>query len=221
MNKDIQVVVLDNRAVNPYLLHWLERFKHVRLTSKVCPGEFNSLDMVACKRNRAIKWFLNETKLPWLLMLDDDIIPLDGLADSPDTWPLIESDKDVTSARFVAKRGNEAHGRPGDVAMAAAKMSRAALKRIKPPWTQFAFNEDGTDRVSCECDYFAAKAKEAGFFPVKAGAVGHIVQACVVPVPKPGKDAMCRIKLLSQLHPKGQKKPPVPPQKIAIPGRMK
>lgn len=221
MNKTVQVVVFDTRPINGWLQQWLNRFKHVWLTSKLAPSEYGGMDFLAVKRNRTIKRFLSETKPPWLLMLDDDIIPLDGLADCPNTWPLIESDKDVASARFVAKKGNEAHGRKGDVALAAVKISRNALKRMGAPWSHFDFDEDEAEMKRCECDYFAAKAKEAGFFPVKAGAVGHIVTAAVIPAPKPSKEAMCRIKLLSQLHREGQKRPPVPPQKIAIPGRTK
>ncbi|GAG23195.1 unnamed protein product, partial [marine sediment metagenome] len=91
-------------------------------------------------------------------------------------------------------------GRPGDVAMAAMKVSRTALKKIKPPWTQFQFNEEGTERTCCECDYFAAKAKEAGFFPTKAGNVGHIVSACVIPISEIGASNKCRIMVLSQLR---------------------
>ena len=181
MNKDVQVIVIDKRIPHPDLLLWLEQFKHVRFASKADAGTFDSLDLITCKRNSEIKWFLNETKLPWLLMLDDDIIPLDGLADCPDTWPLIESDKDVTSARFVAKAGNEAHGQKGSVAMAAVKISRIALKKMKPPWTHFIFNEDETQKVGCECDYFAAKARDAGFFPAKAGAVGHLGTCVLIP----------------------------------------
>ncbi len=222
INKDVQVIVFDQRGANPYLARWLERFKHVRFTSKVSPDQFNGLDFLAMKRNRQIKWFLSETKLPWLLMMDDDIVPLDGLADCPPTWPLVKSDKDVTSARFVAKAGNEAHGRRGDVSMAAVKISRVALKRIPPPWAHFEFGPDGTIQSRCECDYLAAKAREAGFFPAKAGAVGHIVTAVVIPAPKPSKDAMCRIKLLSQLHAESKKKPPPAiPKRLAIPGRKK
>lgn len=206
MNKNIQVVVFDQRGPNPYLATWLERFKHVRLTSKASPDQFNGLDHLAVKRNQQIKWFLAETRLPWLLMLDDDIVPLDGLKDCPNTWPLIESDKDVASARFVAKAGNEAHGRRGDFAFACAKVSRNALKKMGTPWSHFDFNEDGDEVARCECDYFAAKAKDAGFFPVKVGAVGHIVTAALIPAAKQTKDAMCRIKLLSQLHREGQKK---------------
>lgn len=222
-NKDVQVVVFDTRPLNGWLQQWLERFKHVWFTSKLDPETFGGKDFLVAKRNRAIKRFLSETKLPWLLMLDDDIIPLDGLADCPDTWPLVECDKDVASARFVSKKGNEAHGRKGNVAMAAVKISRTALKRIKPPWMHFTFNEDETQKVHCECDYFAAKARDAGFFPAKVGAVGHITTAVVIPAPKQTKDAMCRIKLLSQLHAEGQKKPPAKPpapgQRIIVPGK--
>ena len=204
-NKDVQVVVFDTRPLNSYLSKWLERFKHVQFTSKICPGSFNSLDLVPCKRNQAIKWFLEETKLKWLLMLDDDIIPLDDLANCPKTWPLIKSEKDVVSARFISKMGNEAHGRGGDVAMAAVKISRTLLKKIKPPYTHFAFNADETERMVCECDYFAAKCRDAGFYPTKAGAVGHIVQAAVVPSPLIEKDAMCKISLFGQLKYKAKK----------------
>ena len=206
---NIQVIIINNRAVNPFLLRWLDRFKHVRLTSASTPGTFDSLDLINCKRNRELKRYRDHTKLPWVLLLDDDIIPLDGLMDCPDTWPLIECKADVASARFVSKAGSEAHGENGEFAFAAAKISRRALERTGPPWSQFDFDEEGITRTRCECNHFAAKARDAGFYPAKAGAVGHIVAAAVIPAPKQSKDAMCRIKLLSQLRYKGAKKPPV------------
>ena len=162
-SSDIQVVMFDTRPVNPWLARWLKRFKHVRLSSTTSPDAFNGLDFLTVKRNREIRWFLRQTKLPWLLMIDDDIVPLDDLADCPDTWPLIECAADVSSAHHISKRGIETHAKQGDLSMAVMKISRRALERIPPPWAHCDFNEDETAVARCECDYLAAKARAAGF----------------------------------------------------------
>lgn len=202
-NKDIQVIICDSRAMNPWLSRWMERFEYVRLTSMASPDEFGGKDFLAAKRNRALKWFLEKTELSWVLMLDDDIVPLDGLEDCPDTWPLVECQADITSARFVNKTGHEAHHKEGDLAMAAVKVSRRALERIRPPWSHFEFDEEGIEITQCECDHFAAKARAAGFCPVKAGAVGHLATAVLIP--GRNDEEMSRLKLLSQLHPEKKK----------------
>lgn len=198
MNKDVQIIVFDTRPINPWLSRWLTRFKNVRMASTASPDAFGGRDFLAMKRNRAIWWFLKKTKLPWLLMVDDDIVPLDGLEDCPATWPLVESKADVTSAHFVNKAGREAHHTEGNLSLAAAKLSRRALLRIEPPWSHFEFTADGTKLLCCECDYFAAKARAAGYCPVKAGAVGHLATAVLIP--GRNKKEMSRLKLLSQLH---------------------
>ena len=213
-NKDIQAIIFDSRPMNPWLSRWLERFEHVRLTSTASPDEFGGRDFLASKRNRILKWFLDETRLPWVLLLDDDIVPLDGLEDCPGTWPLVESQADITSARFVNKGGHEAHRAEGDLAMAAVKISRRALERIAPPWSHFDFTEDGVNLTHCECDYLADRARAAGFCPVKAGAVGHLATAVLIP--GRNEKEMSRVKLLSQLHDRA----PAPP-KPAVPEKNK
>lgn len=202
-NKDIQVALFDSGPVNPWLSRWLERFEHVRLTSRGSPDDFGGKDFLAVKRNHTLKWFLEKTDLPWVLMMDGDIVPLDGLEDCPDTWPLIECQADIASARAIGKSGHEAHGKEGDLSMAAVKISRRALERMKPPWALFGYSEDGTSTTHCECDYFAAKARGAGYCPVKAGAVGHLATAVLIP--GRNEKEMSRLKLLSQLHPEKKK----------------
>lgn len=237
-NTDALVVVLDKRGMNPFLANWLTRFRHVHLVSDEAPDdrisdEFESLDLVPMMRCRLFKRFLTETKLPWLVMFDGDVIPLDDVADSPATWPLIRSRKDIASAHFVGRGGGESHGQPGGLAIAAMKISRTALLRIPAPWAAFVFNEDGTKRVMCECDFFAARAKEAGYFPVKAGHVAHVVRAAAVPLTDAQKaagppGAVCRIKLLAQLTTKAEaeaqknKAPPAGgPRRIVLPAGTK
>lgn len=232
-NTDALVVVLDKRGINPFLVNWLTRFRHVHLVSDEAPDdkisdEFDSLDLVPMMRCRLFKRFLTETRLPWLVMFDGDVIPLDDLAACPATSPLIRSTKDIASAHFVGRSGREAHGQPGGLAIAAMKISRTALQRIPAPWAAFVFNEDGTKRIMCECDFFAARAKEAGYYPVKAGHVAHVVRAAALPLTEAQKatsppGSVCRIKLLSQLTTKAEaeaqkKKPPAGGQRrIALP----
>ena len=77
------------------------------------------------------------------------------------------------------------------------KVSRRALERIDPPWFAFECSGNGCEVAACECRYFCRKARAAGFHPVKAGAIGHVVP--VVVIPPENEDDSCRMKFLLDL----------------------
>jgi len=184
---DIQFVLFAWRGENGLLGKWLSRFPHVRRMQR--ENGYQTTDCLAAWRNQAVKWFLKETDRKWLVFLDDDIVPL------KETELLLDCEADIAGCHFFSKNGCEGHGVDGHISMAAAKFSRRALEKIAPPWFAFGFNEDGTELAQCECDYFTAKARVAGFHPVKAGLVGHIVSAVMIP----GEEGKAKLKFLSQL----------------------
>ncbi|HUX03081.1 MAG TPA: hypothetical protein VMY35_19140 [Phycisphaerae bacterium] len=185
---EMQVVVFEWRGANAILSKWLAGFPRVRRMRR--EAGYQATDCLAAWRNQAVKWFLKETDKAWLLMLDDDIVPL------KETGVLLACEADIAGCHFFSKNGCEGHGEDGHISMAASKLSRRALQTIAPPWFAFGFNADGTEMVQCECDYFTAKARAAGFHPVKAGLVGHIVPAVMIP----GEEGKAKLKFLSQLE---------------------
>ena len=176
-------VVLNHRGTNPLLRRWLTQFPQVMLASHFC--SFAGRDLLACWRNQIVEHFLTLENADWLIMCDDDVIPIIG-----ETEKLLECEADVSACRYFARYGVEAHPEEGEIGLHIAKISRKALEKIKPPWFAFEMNEKGTAQRTCECDYFCKKAKEAGFYPVKAGIAGHLIEVYAIPTDNPKQCAI-------------------------------
>ncbi len=160
---DIQFAVLAGRGINPLLGRWLAGVRAWR----AFPGA-SARRRIPGARNRICRWFIEECDLPWLAMLDDDMVVL-GRTD-----PLWRSPAMVASARAVARTGRRAHPHTG-LSAACLKVHRRALEAIAPPW--FAWPPGG----GCECAYFFARAVAAGLRPEVAGEVGHRFPVVVLP----------------------------------------
>ena len=158
---DIHVVVLAGRDVNPLLARWLRPWPYV----EIWPGADCRHDIPKV-RNDIFRWFRDEALRPWLLMLDDDVVPV------AQTAPLLACEADVASPRIAAAGGREAH--PHTLSAAAVKVSRRAVERIPEPWFRW-------PKRGCECSFFFSKAYTHGFRPAKAGAIGHRFPVTVLP----------------------------------------
>lgn len=182
--KDIQVIILTDKQENELLSSWLVRFPHVRRFKDIRvgnPGPF----FVQVAQNQSVRWFLDTTDLPWLLLVDDDMVPVSG------TGALVESEADVASATYPGQAGGFAHGQAvGSLGTGILKASRYALEKMGPPWFGVKLSKDGCSLTECVCDWFARRAKEAGFYPVKAGICGHIVSYVALPTEDGGMKVM-------------------------------
>ena len=186
--KGIQVIILTDKAENPILASWLSRFPNVRRFRDIRvgkPGPF----YVQVAQNQSVRWFLDKTNLPWMLLVDDDMVPVSGTA------ALMECEADIASATYPAQAGGIVHATPGSLGTGILKVSRHALEKMGPPWFGVKLSEDGCSIAECVCDWFARRAKEAGFFPVKAGICGHIVPYVTLPT----EDGGMRIVPLTQI----------------------
>jgi hypothetical protein len=166
MRDDICAVVMDFRRPNVFLREWLSaNFSHVRFAND---GQARHRQMgLAEWRNHEASLFLRETDLPWLLMLDDDMVPV------PESQALIDSQAPVSGGRFWSRTGNEAHTPLGSIGLGAVKISREVLKVIDPPWFSF-------ENSPCECAYFCKLLMKHGYAAVKAGVFGHLVPTVFV-----------------------------------------
>ena len=166
---ELQIIVFDGKGINPILREWLKG-KRVK-----CASEFGSaFPNIAIWRNRAVKWFL-ETDFEEVLFVDDDMVPIKA------TKPFFENPAPIVSATCLSSTGKDSHSGEGNASAGFLKISREVLERIEPPWFDYPLFDDGTLPEMCECAYFVKKAFGAGFHPVKAGVVGHIVEAVVIP----------------------------------------
>jgi len=163
---DVQFVVMQNRALAPQLAAWLDSVAHWRPFTEPVPwGEMHTV------RNKAFRWFLDETPRPWLVMMDCDVVVTDR------TEPLLTCDDPVACARFArASDGLDAHGDDATVGM--IKLSRVAVAKLMSsgdgPW------RPGQGHA-CECPAFHASCIAAGLTPVKTGIAGHRVYAVLYP----------------------------------------
>lgn len=162
------LVILEGRGCNRFLRSWAGRFRHRTILNV---SDFP--DHVACHRNRVFKWFLSKSELPYLICVDDDVVPV------PQTEAFVAAEGDVIGTRAWANTGSEMH--PHAFSMTALKVHRRVVESVAPPWFAFEFAEDGSALVKCECLYFHDKVKQAGFEVETHGAVGHRFPVTVVP----------------------------------------
>jgi len=162
---NIQFAVLRGRpTVNRHLRHFGQTVARYR----EFPGSATWQGIFAI-RNGIFRWFLDECALPWLVMLDDDIVL------TAESEPFLASQADVTGPRVVgASDGQEVH--PHTLSAAAVKLSRPAVAALGECWHPPA---DG----SCGCSTLFNACIRAGIQPAKAGAVGHRVPVTVFPGP--------------------------------------
>jgi len=161
---EIQFAVLKGRpTVNRHLRRFGQSVAHYRefIGSATWKGTF-------AVRNEIFRWFITETDLPWLVMLDDDIVL------TVESEPFILGEADVTGPHVVDARGREAH--PTGLASGAIKFSRRAVGRLDQCW---AAPVDGT----CGCNMLYNECRKAGLGVAKAGTVGHRVPVTVFPGP--------------------------------------
>ena len=166
---DIQLVILSSRGPTVALAMWAEQFEH-RREWPGCPTP----EGIPVERDRIVAWWLSgpaKAGLTWLLMIDDDMVPI------AKTTQLVESERDIVSARCVTKNGHPAHEHHQFTA-AAFKISRKAAKLMGAPW--FAAVAAG-DRTSCECLRFWNRAAHVGLRPTQAGIIGHRFPVTVFP----------------------------------------
>jgi hypothetical protein len=170
---DIEVFVLAGRGVNRVLKEWLSivfRPGQVHLfdPAKEIPDFVGEpiIATVTAARNEIARRFLETTDKPWLVTFDDDMYPL------PETLEMLASDDPIVSCRVWGPQGQENHSASGSVCFNAAKVARNVLTTMTPLLFEY---ENRGGHVECERLHFAAKAREQGSQPKKAGQIGHRV----------------------------------------------
>ena len=151
---DIQfVVILGKPSVNRHLRQFGETCENFRVVQGAPTWE----DTYKV-RNEVMRWFIEGSRLPWLVMLEDDIV----LDES--SRPFIESVADITSPRIVeALGGKEVHR---NTITTAAKFSRKAVEMLGECFAPL-------PKCGCDCQRLYAACVEKGIRPIKAGLVGH------------------------------------------------
>ena len=165
MCPEIQLAILVRLGSRPnrHLRRWARRFDHWRTWDGA-----ETPAGIPDARNALVRWFLGECDLPWLLMMDQDTVPL------AETEPLLRSEAPIAGPRIWGRTGQEAH--PHGLSAACLKVRRRVLEAIEPPWFRYV-----PRKGQCECQYFVNRARRAGFRPHKVGLVGHRFPVVVLP----------------------------------------
>jgi hypothetical protein len=181
--EDIAVVVLAGKPPTPALMQWVSTFppKNVKLPQMFSQG--GSGEMLALWRNSICRDFLANCTLPYLMMIDADAWPL------PDSDAIIHAHGDILGVHAVGRHGLRAHEGDGEVGGHCIRISRHALDVIADSdafdadrgWFAFPTKKRGTEIANCEDGYFCALARRAGFHPIKAAPMGHLVPIVVSP----------------------------------------
>ena len=186
----IQVVIFDGAPVNVHLLKWARNFPHMAMASDIMLKPYP--DLVSMWRNKVCDWFLRETELAHILMIDADMVPLH------ETQPIWDEDAPIMGCDYIGSHASRAHDGPGFIGCGCMRISREALELIVRPWFQFDLRDDGLNVDRCECGHFCGAAMKAGLHPVKKGKIGHIMPAVVSPLGEVGKGDKAQIQLLSK-----------------------
>jgi len=176
MNDNIQVIVVDGRPPVYELGLWLQKQPHVWRVSQwgQWPDD-RAWWTGGSAKNMAAAKFLAESDKPALLLIDSDMVPDQGVAET------LLSDAPVASARHWGRWGGIVHNHPdGVVGMGFVKIRREVLEAVGP--NPFTVQSPG----ECECAAFCRLAKAAGFLPLNVGFCGHQVPVVVMPDGKGG-----------------------------------
>jgi hypothetical protein len=130
-------------------------------------------DHLAILRNQAFKWFRDECNEPWLLVCDDDVVPVDGVE------KLLGAEGDIVCAHVPDRHHHDRH--LDTFSLAAAKVHRRVVESLDPPWFRFSLTEDGVGLKESEGAYFARKCSSTGFTVASAGQMGRRLPVTVVP----------------------------------------
>lgn len=167
---EIQVVIRTRREpANEFLVEWLGRMK---LDFRHGSKEYH-LDQA---RDQDVCRFLRED-VPngkrYFLGFDAGAVPL------KDTTAILVFPGELVYCGHMAGGGAKGHFGQDDFGLACFRASADLLARIERPWFRLAYIKGV--RQGCECNYFRAKAANAGAQPVMAGVVGHLDTCITIP----------------------------------------
>jgi hypothetical protein len=168
---DIQVVVVDGRGPVYELALWLKD-----VPAPWCVSQWGNWPderhwwMSGNAKNLAAAKFLAESDKQYMLVIDNDMVPV------PESKETLISTAPIASARHWGRWGGFVHNHgDGVVGMGFTKIRRDVLEAAGPdPFTVEKAGE-------CECAAFCRKAKAAGFLPLEVGFCGHQVPVVVMP----------------------------------------
>ena len=119
-------------------------------------------------KNASVIEFLRGPE-PFLLQLDDDIVPLPA-----ETEPIFEGEGALVFCAYPPKK--RVSGVLAKVMSGCMRIRRDILEAMEPPW--FAPRLDPTGSIQLETEEWLVveQAKRMGFEPVRVGWAGHLVE---------------------------------------------
>jgi hypothetical protein len=130
-----------------------------------------NIEPYLCARNRAIRDCVlpvaAERGFEWLLSIDNDVT-----ITHPGVEMFLRAQGDVVACRCPMPKPH-AWEDPGAFHTPLWRCRVSMLRAIQPPWFDFVYSEDNCRLLTCDCQYFAAKCRAAGFSVGHAGHSGH------------------------------------------------
>ena len=165
----IQIVIVSHdRAANKLLGRWLA-------SNNITDWRYSSKEYdVGEVRNQAITRFIQEeskTGKQYLLLIDDDMIPIDS------TNAILDTEGDMIYCGSAGPCGTRGHYGDYDWGENFCRMSIELLQQMKYPYFKTCY-ENGV-RKHCDGYAFLKQAVEQGAQPKMVGVVGH-QQTCVL-----------------------------------------
>jgi len=119
-------------------------------------------------RNTSVVEFFRSGKEPFLLQLDDDIVPL------LKTEPIIGTDEPLAYCAYPPRKSIQ--GILNKMMTGCMRIRRDILEGMQPPWFEPLLNKTGNSQVENEGWKVIKQAKQMGFEPVRVGWAGHLVE---------------------------------------------
>jgi len=122
-----------------------------------------------CARNKAVRDIILPVvdKYDWVLMINNDITPTESSS------KFLELDADLLSCECSYQGSMDAWKSSNAFHTALCCIRTEVFKLMQPPWFQYVYTADHCDVISCDCAYFAEKAKALGFTIAHGGFCSH------------------------------------------------
>lgn len=132
------------------------------------PGPDFQREQLVVARNRVMEELVlrSSDRFQHFVFFDDDLKP-DWRTDL-----MFKTAGDVVGCEYPLE-SNVAWLRPDDVHLSCVRFTRDVAKTLKAPYFKFAYNDNVTRCLSCECTHFRDSCLAAGFRVVRAGLAEH------------------------------------------------
>jgi hypothetical protein len=175
--REVLIVVMAYREEpNRHLRAWLDALRPRGYEWRYGPES----SPVYVARNQVVHRFLTEDAgKQHLVMIDAPLVPIKG-----STVNILTKPGDVVYCGYYGRYGMAGHYL--NFGCGCFRASRRVYESLPPPWFDFEYNPTKTQKVGCECRYFAKRLESLTFdgrpvTPVQVGVIGRRTELVLIP----------------------------------------